>query len=521
MASAEKEFPPGTDMVKEPQAVGVTASVDFQGVVRTEDQQIKKDLSPAAIIGLGYVICNSWAGVAATLTIGLVQGGTVLLLYGFLFMFLLFSCIALSLAELVSAYPTAGGQYHWACYLAPTSKKREWAFITGFFNVASWIAIIASVCLQFAQYIIAAVIVNNPDFVIKSWHYFLLFQSCNVIITAYCWFGIHKASYLYQVGLFWSISLFFITFFSIVCGPGAMQGTRSSSAFVWTTFTNEVGWASNGIVFLTGLANVNYAWAGLDGTIHLAEDLKRPERDVPKALLATIVIGLITAFPWLIGALYSIQDFASVSATATGLPLIEMMLESLKSPGGVTTIITLMLVNVFISTAGCVQSAGRLTWSFAVDGGLIGANRIGWLDQRFNCAPYALLFNFAWIFLIGCLYLASTAVYNAIVGSCLILGHITYAVPVALLMYNGRKLPRRPYLPLGAFGWVANSVVVFWAIFITVIYSFPAVMPVTGSNMNYCSVVVVVVLLMGMINWFSYGKKHFSLKNIEALMRVD
>lgn len=46
------------------------------------------------------------------------------LLYGIVLMFVLGGSAALTMAEVASVYPTAGGQYHWTSILAPESINR-------------------------------------------------------------------------------------------------------------------------------------------------------------------------------------------------------------------------------------------------------------------------------------------------------------------------------------------------------------------------------------------------------------
>ncbi|KAM0750460.1 amino acid transporter [Meredithblackwellia eburnea MCA 4105] len=489
-------------------------------VERAPNQHLKQEFSTFSLIGLGFVICNSWLGVGLTMVIGLAQGGPVLLLYGLLLIVLVFVCVAFSLSELASVYPTAGGQYHWSCFLAPPRHKRVASFLNGFVNIAAWQTFVASILMIFAQVTIGIATIKNPSLEIKPWHYFVLYQVGNIICTLFNWYGIHKAPFLYQFGLFFTLGLFIMTFFSLLCGPGAIH-SHASSNFVWKTFANEVGWSSNGVVFITGLVNVNYAYSGFDGAIHLAEDLKNPSRDVPKALFATVIIGLLTGFPWLIASLYSVQDFADAAASPTGVPMISIFLQTIQNEGAVIFIMTLLLLSVLLAALGSVQSAGRLTWSFAADGALIGSKYLAWLDTRVNCAPYSLFFNFFWVFLIGCLFLASSTVFNSIVGCCLILQHISYAIPVSLLMARGRRLPRKPWMQLGSFaGWLVNFVTVAWAVLITIFYSFPVIMPVTSSNMNYCSAVLAIIVLLAGLNWI-VTRKTFSTASIEALMPAE
>jgi choline transport protein len=92
----------------------------------------------------------------------------------------------------------------------------------------------------------------------------------------------------------------------------------ASSEFVWTNFVNNSGWSSNGVVFLTGMANPNFIYAGIDGAVHLAEEVTDATRTVPRALMSTIVIGFVTAFSFAVAMLYSMTDLTEVIKSATG-----------------------------------------------------------------------------------------------------------------------------------------------------------------------------------------------------------
>lgn len=93
----------------------------------------------------------------------------------------------------------------------------------------------------------------------------------------------------------------------------------SSSSFVWTYYPDhDWTWDSRGLVFLTGMANPNFMYAGIDGAIHLAEECTDATKTVPRALFSSIVIGFVTAFPFAIAMLYCLTDIDKVMEDLTG-----------------------------------------------------------------------------------------------------------------------------------------------------------------------------------------------------------
>jgi len=74
-------------------------------------------------------------GVTITYNTGLRYGGPVSMTLGWLLVSALNGCVALSMAEICSAYPTSGGLYYWSAKLA----GKEWApfasWLTGWYVI--------------------------------------------------------------------------------------------------------------------------------------------------------------------------------------------------------------------------------------------------------------------------------------------------------------------------------------------------------------------------------------------------
>jgi choline transport protein len=96
--------------------------VHLEGLILQNEDA--RNMSGLETISAGWIICNSWAGIAATFALAIAQGGPVTLVYGPILMCVLVGACAVTLAELASVYPTAGGQYHWVSILAPKKWSR-------------------------------------------------------------------------------------------------------------------------------------------------------------------------------------------------------------------------------------------------------------------------------------------------------------------------------------------------------------------------------------------------------------
>ncbi|KAL5365318.1 amino acid transporter [Aspergillus floccosus] len=472
------------------------------------EPQLNKNLGPFAILCVGFNICNSWVGLAATMVIGMEQGGSVTVVYGLLAVLFFLGCSALTMAELASVYPTAGGPYHWTSILAPACANRVMSYISACFNIFGWLSITSGVVVQPGQFIQGVRIFFDPEVDTPTWQYFLFFQAANIILLLHSTVLQHRTPWLHDIGFILSITSFVIIIVTCLSRTPSFNSTE----FVWTTFINHTGWKSNAVVFLTGMANPNFMFAGIDGAVHLAEEVVDASRFVPRALMSTLVIGFITAFAFSLSMLYSLSDFDGVVQGLTGVPIYEIWYQATRSQAAATVFIFILLAIALFSLNAVVESSSRLTWSFARDNALLGSRFLGQVHPRLQVPVWALLANAAVIFIIGCIYLGSSTAFNAFIGSGMLLQQCSFTLPAGLLVWHGRServLPKSRAFNLGLFGWVANTATVLFAPLVTVMYCFPVSMPVTPSNMNYTAAVVGVMGLFSAANWFLHATRHY------------
>ncbi|KAK1767913.1 amino acid/polyamine transporter I [Phialemonium atrogriseum] len=472
------------------------------------EPQMKKTLGPFAIACVGFNICNSWVGLAATMVIGMQQGGSVTVIYGMMVTLVGLGCSAATMAELASVYPTAGGPYHWTSILAPKRAHRVLSYSCASLNIFGWLSICSGVTIQPGQFIEAIRIFYNPGFEAPPWQYFLFFQATNIAILVHNILMQRRTSWIHDVGFIFSLTSFFVILVSCV----ARAPSYNSNEFVWTNFVNNSGWSSGAVVFLTGMANPNFIYAGIDGAVHLAEEVSNAAQAVPRALLSTIVIGFTTAFAFALAMLYSLSDFDKVVEDPTGVPIYEIWYQATRSGAAATTFVVILLLIACFALNACQEVSSRLTWAFARDNALIGSRFLGKIDPTLKVPVWALVANAFVIFIIGCIYLGSSTAFNAFIGSGLLLQQCSFAFPAALLLWHRRSddvLPKTRSVNLGLFGWLANLVTLLFAPFITIMYCFPIELPVTAATMNYTCAVVGVMFLFSLVNWFLHARKEY------------
>jgi len=87
-------------------------------------QELQRNFSMLSMLGLAFAILNTWTALSASLTLALPSGGPSAVVWGLIVAGVFNLTLGASMAEFLSAYPTAGGQYHWAALISPPGWSR-------------------------------------------------------------------------------------------------------------------------------------------------------------------------------------------------------------------------------------------------------------------------------------------------------------------------------------------------------------------------------------------------------------
>lgn len=304
--------------------------------------------------------------------------------------------------------------------------------------------------------------------------------------------------------------------------------THQPPSFVFTKFINLTGWKSDGIAYIVGLINPNWAFNGLDAATHLAEEVLNPEKVVPTAIMATVAIGAVTAWLFAIAMMFSIQDFTKMAISSTGVPVLELFLQTIGSKAASIFLCSMIIATGFGCVIACQTWQARLCWSFARDSGLPCSAVLSRIHPQLRVPINAHLVSVALVSILGCLYLASYTAFNSMAVACVVLLYASYSIPVICLLIKGRaNIVHGPFW-LGSLGHFFNYVLLAWLLFTLVVsrilmqlchefvltglqmYSFPFVYPVHTNNMNYVSAVYAIIFLLVVSWWYMKAQKHYT-----------
>lgn len=479
-------------------------TLDLDWVSSDKTAHLKRRFSVWSVLGIGFGLTNSWYGISASLVTGIQSGGPMLIVYGIIIIALISYCIGITLSELSSAIPTAGGQYVWTRVLAPRKYSSFLAYLCGSLAWVGSVFTSASMVLAMAQTLLAFWKLTHPEYEFKRWQSFIVLQLINIFTMLFNCYGKFLpiiANWALYTSLF-SYSVILVTV--LVCA----RGNYNSARFVFVDFHNNTGWSNTGIAFLVGLINPNWSFSCLDSASHLAEEVKHADSVIPIAILGTVTIGLVTALSFAIAMFFSVTNLEEVIHSSTGLPILDIFYQALQNKAGALCLGTLFLLTGMGCTISCQTWQARLCWSFSRDNGLPLSKYLSIIDPHLKVPFNAHLFSSFWVACLGFLYLASSTAFNSMVVGCITFLLLSYLVPTCCLLYRGRNNIKPGCFWLGYVGCFANIITIGWAIFALVFFSFPSVMPVTAGSMNYVSAVYVIYLIWALGYWFFPIKKY-------------
>ncbi|KAF5546127.1 GABA permease [Fusarium phyllophilum] len=283
--------------------VSCEPSLDGKPQIENADYQqthLRKRFTVVSTIAFGFTTMNSWVAFASGLAVPLSCGAAPTLIYGLLVGGIVMTILAAGYAELASAFPSAGGQYHIVYMTFPASTRRFAAFFTGWMSILYTMGATASCSFFVAQSILNLVTLWNETYVAQSWHVYLVHIClCTIAFLAASRFPAAIGSI--GVSVFW---LSIVGFIASLATLLTVQEVKQPSKFVFTEFTNVSGW-TDGWAAMIGLASCLWAYCGIDAPSHLSEEVDNPSRNIPIAIGATIILGIITVIAWNIGLIWS------------------------------------------------------------------------------------------------------------------------------------------------------------------------------------------------------------------------
>ncbi|KAH6884598.1 amino acid/polyamine transporter I [Thelonectria olida] len=481
---------------------------DIQLAQLGHGQSFKRQFGRWTMLGLAFAILNSWTALASSLSLALPSGGPVAIIWGLVTAGICNLSLAASLAEFLSAWPTAGGQYHWVAMIAPPSLKASLSWVTGYVNMSGWLALVATNSSLSSTLVINIISLLHPGYQFQRWHQFLIYLAITLVAFVVNAFMQSILPRVNGFALLWSIAGFFILSITLLA---CAAPDYASADYVFTNFVNTTGWP-DGIAWLLGLLQGGLGLTGFDAVAHMIEEIPNAASEGPMIMLYCQYIGISTGFIFLVVVLFvsgGMKNTATIIESSAG-PLLEIFYLATSSKVGAVCLLMFPLLCLVFADIAVMTTSSRMVFAFARDGGL-PASRLWWkVHPTLDVPMNAIYLNVGIVVIFGCIYLGSTVAFNAIIASAVVALGLSYGIPIAINVAYGRsKLPERSFTLPSWLGWTANIIGLVYTVVTTVLFLFPPALPVNGTSMNYCIVAFAIIVFISLFQWVVDGRKNY------------
>jgi amino acid permease (GABA permease) len=471
-------------------------------------QELRRNMSGFTNFAVSFTIISILSGCLTLYGYGMNTGGPALITWGWPVVGIMTLFVGLSMAEVCSSFPTAGGLYYWSAKLAPHNAA-AWSWFTGWFNFLGQVAVTAGIDFG-AAFFLNALLDIQWGFDTRPWHTIVLFAAILVLHGLLNSFGVTVVSVLNNVSVWWHIIGVAVIVLVLAIAPSHHQ----SASFVFTHFVNNTGWGSKLYVVLLGLLLAQYTFTGYDASAHMTEETKDAAVSGPRGIVMSILVSLVAGWILLIGVTFAIQHYTGEATSATGVPPAQIFIDALGATGGKLLLVIVVIAQLFCGMAS-VTANSRMIYAFSRDGALPGSRLWHAVNHRTRTPTNAIWLAAGGALVLGLPYLWNSTAYAAVTSIAVIGLYVAYVLPTFLRLRLGSRFVRGPW-HLGRWSAPIGIIAVVWVIFITILFMLPTASPITWKTFNYTVFAVVAVLGFAAIYWLVSARKWFTGPKVQG-----
>lgn len=352
---------------------------------------------------------------------------------------------ALALAQISSAYPTAGGLYHWGSILG----NRFTGWLSAWLNLLGLVTVLGAINVGTFYFFLGAF---GPMFGLEDTltHRVLFVAVITALQALVNHFGIKLTAKLTDLSGY--LILGTAVLLTIVCLASA-SSYEFSRLWTFGNYTGSEGasgvWpvAVGGLMaFFLGLLLPLYTITGYDASAHTAEETTDAARSVPNGMVTSVFWSGL--FGWIFLSAFIIMLPNMDDAAKQGWNVFFWGMDQQVNP----TIKTILYILIFVAQWLCglatVTSASRMLFAFARDGGIPGASKALASVSVSHRTPVASIWTASilsvlFVWLTSAITIAGTPAYSIVVSCTVIFLFLSFALPIALGFFaiGGPKWP--------------------------------------------------------------------------------
>ncbi len=365
--------------------------------------------------------------------------------------------VAASMGQIASAYPTAGGLYHWSSILG----GKFWGWLTAWTNLLGLLFVIPAVNVILYTFIRDLFFSGMLGWDVSTWANWTMFGWVAVITAAQCLlnhFGIKLTTMLTDISGYLILA---ITLLLVILLFSKVQSFDLGKAFSFVNTTGEPGGSvapayGTFVAILMGMLYPLFTITGFDASAHVSEETKDAQNTVHKGMLTSVFWSLVFGFILALGMVMALPDVytalaadpkqtalsAEVMAKLAAIPggpapadmavlgwsSFSVLFNTLIAPSflGKICAIGIIIVNFFCALSA-VTSTSRMIYAFARDGGL--PKMLANVNAQYRTPVAAIWFTGIVTFILVVITTPLNA-FAALSTGCAMYLYISYGMPV-------------------------------------------------------------------------------------------
>lgn len=460
-------------------------------------QELERRMSGFSNFAISFSIICILAGGITAFQLGFSAGGGAAIGLGWPLSCILSLIVAASMGQIASAYPTAGGLYHWASILG----GRGWGWACAWINLLGLVFVVASVdvgvWLLFKDLVLGGVFgMDVSGFGVQD-----QIIAVGIIVITQAIFnhvGIRATTILTDFSGYLILAVAIaLTIALLVTAPSLDIGRLF-------TFTNNTGDAGGGVWPLTGSALMAFALGlllpaytvtGFDASAHTSEETRSAQTSVPRGMLTSVFWSFVFGYFMICSFVLAMPD--TTEGAKQGGSVIFWTINGSAMPAVLKDVLYIGIVaaNYLCALAG-LTSFSRMLFAFARDGGLPKA--LAKVSPRFRTPTMAVWVGAVLAF-VSTLY---SPAFAALAAGCAVFLYLSYAMPIAAgLLAEGKTWTTFGPFKLGAMSKPFAVICILFALGLFYL----GMQPPNDILINY-SLGILVLLVVG---WFGIERRRF------------
>jgi amino acid transporter len=424
-------------------------------------QELFRSMGGFSNFAISFSIISILTGAVTLYGYGLEMGGPLEMTIGWPLATLFTLTVAASMAELCSAYPTAGAMYHWAADLGAPGA----GWLVAWLNIFGLIAAQAGINYSCAQFILPFLgVASTPRNLLLMFAFILITQG---VLNHW---GVKLVAILNDL----SVAVHIAGVVILVAGL-LFLAPKQPVSFLFQP-VNSNGRSLYAWAFVLGLLQAQWTYTGFDASAHMAEETADPRRHAPWGIVLSVAVSGVVGYLLLISLTLAIRSIPGVLAAkdvgGNAVPAVIAILGTALGAKAGNAMAALASMAMWFCGLSCITSASRALFSLARDEGTPWSHHLRAVNSKHG-TPAPAIWSIVLASIAAMVWTKAVPIVTSLSTVAL---YLAYVIPVWLGLRArraGSDWPGSAVWNLGRLGPAINVIAIAFAVFISVVLIMP------------------------------------------------